>query len=157
MTKSILLNTISKVLWDTTLLYMTLWTLFKIFTASDARKSNVSNANGINVCWLLEHALSCLATLLEVALRVTCHTVKSSVVNPTSGETSVKSTHACLPPTHRYTKISVDLSVDDLPSSGSIKKFIGASFFTDTHARLKTSKRTSRTKSCLYLKSENSR
>jgi hypothetical protein len=77
--------------------------------------------------------------------------VKVPVPNSTSGETPVKSTHACFPPTHPYTITSAGLRVY-CPSRGSVKKFTGAFFFTDIHARLKISKRTSRTKSCLYLK-----
>jgi hypothetical protein len=52
------------------------------------------------------------------------------MVNPTSKDTPVKSTHAYFPPTHPYTKISVGLSVD-LLSSESVKKFTCVSFFTD--------------------------
>ena len=58
MAKLILLNTTSWDLGDTTLLCMTLWTLFKTSTASGARKPKVSNAKGINTCWFSEHALS---------------------------------------------------------------------------------------------------
>jgi len=83
--------------------------------------------------------------------RVVYPTVKGPTPNPTSGETSIKSTHACFPPTHPYTISSTGLSVD-LLSSGSVRKFTDASFFTDTPARLNISKSTSLTKSCLYLK-----
>ncbi|MCI39107.1 hypothetical protein A2U01_0060336, partial [Trifolium medium] len=68
--------------------------------------------------------------------RAACPTIKSSVVNPTSGETPVKSTQACFPPTQSSPSLNVDL-----PSNGPVKKFTDASFFTDTHARLKTSKK----------------
>jgi hypothetical protein len=68
--------------------------------------------------------------LLEAVLRAVCPTVKSPMVNPTSGDTPVKSTHACFPLTHPYTKISVCLSVD-LPFGESVKKFTCVSFFTD--------------------------
>jgi hypothetical protein len=105
--------------------------------------------------------------IIRTCLLIFCHftwcnfeavypTVKFSVVNPTRGENPVKSTYACFPPTQPYTKTSADLNVD-LPSSGSVKKFTCASFFTDTHARLKTSKMTSRTRSFLYLKPRSSR
>jgi hypothetical protein len=49
--------------------------------------------------------------LFEAALRVVCPTVKSPVVNSTSGDTEVKSTHACFSPAHPYAKISTGLSV----------------------------------------------
>jgi hypothetical protein len=55
---------------DTTLLCMIFWTLFKILTASGAKKLKVLNVNGIKIYWLSVHAFSCLAILLEVALRV---------------------------------------------------------------------------------------
>jgi hypothetical protein len=102
-------------------------------------------------CWLSEHVFSCLATLLDAAFRAACPTVKGLTPNPTSGETPVKSTQAWFPPTYSYTITSADLSVD-LLSSGSVRKFTGASFITDTPTRLNTSKSTSLTESCLYLK-----
>jgi len=135
---------------DITLLCMTFWTLCRRSTASGARKPKVSKANGIKACWLSEHAFSCLASLLDATFRAVCPTVKGLTPNPTSGETPVKSTQTCFPPTHPYTITSAGLNVD-LLSSGSVKKFIGASFFTDIPARLNISKSTSLTKSCLYL------
>ena len=84
------------------------------------------------------HAFSCLATLLDAALRAACPTVKGLTPNPTSGETLVKSTQACFPPTHPYTIASAGLRVD-LLSSGSVRKFTCASFFTDIPARLNIS------------------
>ncbi|PNX76148.1 trafficking protein particle complex subunit 1-like protein, partial [Trifolium pratense] len=61
---------------------------------------------------------------------------KISTPSSTSGETPVKSTQACFPPTHPNTRTFVGRSVD-LPSCGSVKKFTGASFFTEIPARLK--------------------
>jgi hypothetical protein len=77
----------------------------------------------------------------------------SKIFNLTSGETSVKSTHACFAPTQSQIRTSAVLKVD-LPSRGLVYKFTYTSFFTYTHVRLKMSQRTSLTKSCLYLKSE---
>jgi len=76
---------------------------------------------------------SCLVTLLDAAFRAACPTVKDLTPSPTSGETSVKSTHASFPPTHQYTITSPSLS-DDLLSSRSVEKFTDASFFADTPA-----------------------
>ncbi|KAK2368527.1 hypothetical protein QL285_081715 [Trifolium repens] len=103
-------------------------------TTSGAKNPNVSNANGIKACWLSKHAFSCLTTLFEAAFRAAYPAIKSLVLNPTSGETPVKSTQTCFPPIQPYTRTSAGLSVD-LPSCGSVKKFTGASFFTDTPAR----------------------
>jgi len=61
--------------------------------------------------------------------------------------------HVFLLPT--YTITYVGLSVE-VPSSGSDKKLTGASFFIDTSAHLNTLKRTSLTKSCMYLKPRSS-
>ena len=144
MTKSIIVNTTFMDLGDMTLLRMTLWTICRRSTTSGARKLKVSKTNGIKACWLSEHAFSCLATLLDAAFRAACPTVKALTSNPTCGETSVKSTHACFPPTHPYTITSACLSVD-LLSCRSIRKFIGASFFTDTLVHLNISKNTSLT------------
>jgi len=118
--KSLLVNTTFMDLWDITLLCITLWTLCRRSATSDARKPKASKANGIKVCWLSEHAFSCLVTLLDAAFRAECPTVKAPTLKPTSGETSVKSTHACFPPTHPYTITSACLSVD-LLSNGSVK------------------------------------
>jgi len=145
MTKPILVNTIFMDLGDMTLLCMTFWTLCRRSTTSGARKSKVSKANGIKTCRLSEHTLSCLATLLDATFRVVCHTVKGPTPNPTSGETPVKSTQACFPPTHPYIITSAGLSVD-LLSNGSVRKFTNASFFTHIPARLNISKSTSLTK-----------
>jgi len=38
-----------------------------------------------------------LAALFDTAFKVACPTVKNPTLNPTSGETSIKSTHACFP------------------------------------------------------------
>jgi hypothetical protein len=88
------------------------------------------------------HAFSCFATLYEAAFKADCPIVKPRLLNPTRGETPVRSTHACFPPTHPKTKTSAGLSVD-LPSIGSVKKFTGASFLTEIPTRLNISKRTS--------------
>ncbi|KAL4589317.1 hypothetical protein LXL04_002223 [Taraxacum kok-saghyz] len=87
----------------------------------------------------------------EVAFKVAWPIVKPSFLKPTRGETPVRSTQACFPPIHPKTKISAGLRVD-LPSNGSVKKLTGASFLAEIPARLNTSKRTSLTMSCLYLK-----
>jgi len=99
--------------------------------------------------------LYCIPTRIENYVTMVCPTVKGPTPNPTSVETSVKSTQACFPPSHPYTITSAGLSVD-LLSSGSVKKFTDASFFTDIPVRLNISKSTSLTKSCLYLKSGSS-
>ena len=145
------MNTTFLDLGDMTLLCMTFWTLCRRSIASGARKLKLSKANGIKTWWLSEHAFSCLVTLLDATFRAACPTIKGPAPNPTSGETLVKSTQSCFPPTHSYTITSADLSVD-LLSSGSVRKFTGASFFTDIPVGLKISKSISLTKSCLYLK-----
>jgi hypothetical protein len=60
----------------TTLICITLWTLFRSSTVSCARKSNVSNANRIKKCWLSEYAFSCWSILLEATLRAVHPTIK---------------------------------------------------------------------------------
>lgn len=85
-----------------------------------------------------EHVFSYLATLLKAVLSVVCLIVKLPVLSPTSGETPIKSTHACFPYTDIYTRAYVGLRVDFL-SCGPVKKFTGASFFTDTPACLNIS------------------
>ncbi|KAL4584369.1 hypothetical protein LXL04_008969 [Taraxacum kok-saghyz] len=87
----------------------------------------------------------------ETAFKAACPIVKPSFLKPTRGETPVRSTQACFPPIHPKTKISPGLRVD-LPSNGSLKKLTGASFLAEIPARLNTSKRTSLTMSCRYLK-----
>ncbi|KAL4578318.1 hypothetical protein LXL04_014439 [Taraxacum kok-saghyz] len=87
----------------------------------------------------------------EAAFKAAWPIIKLSFLKPTRGETPVRSTQACFPPIHPKTKISAGLRVD-LPSSGSVKKLTGASFLADITARLNTSKRTSLTMSCRYLK-----
>ncbi|KAL4582492.1 hypothetical protein LXL04_007042 [Taraxacum kok-saghyz] len=87
----------------------------------------------------------------EAAFKAAWPTINPSFLKPTRGETPVRSTQACFPPIHPKTKISAGLRVD-LPSSGSVKKLTGASFLADIPARLNTSKRTSLTMSCRYLK-----
>jgi len=81
-----------------------------------------------------------LATLFDAAFKVVYPTIKGPTPNLTSGETPVKFTHACFPPTYLYTITSTSLSVD-LLSCGLVKK--DASFFTDTPTCLNTSKSTS--------------
>jgi len=98
MTKSIIVNTTFMDLGDITLLCITLWTLCRRSTSSDAKKPKVSKANDIKTCWLSNHAFSCLATLLDATFRTACPTVKAPTPKPTSGETPVKSTHSCFPP-----------------------------------------------------------
>lgn len=58
--------------------------------------------------------------------------------------------HMHVSPTHPYTIISISLSVD-LHSCGSVKKYAGASFFTDTPSRQNISNKTSVINSCRYL------
>lgn len=151
MEKSLPLETTFIDLGDTTLLFISLWTLCKISIAFGARKPKVSKIYGMKVCWLSEHAFSCLTTLLEATLRVVCLIVKPLVHSPTSGETPFNSTQACLPHTHPYTRISVGLIVD-IPSCGSVNKFTDASFFIDTPVHQNISNMTSLTRSCQYLK-----
>ena len=103
-------------LGDMTLPCMTFWTLCRRSTSSGVSKQKVSKANGIKVCWLSEHVFSCLTTLFDAAFKAACPKVKDLTSNPTSGETPVKSTQACFPPTHPYTITSTDLSVDLLSS-----------------------------------------
>lgn len=125
---------------------------FLISIASGARKSKVSKENGMKACWLLEHAFSCLTILLEKNLWAVCPTKKPPVLSTAIGETPIKSTNACFPPIHPYPKTHVGLRVD-LLSHGSVKKFTGASFFTNTHTRLNIWNRTFLTKSYRYLSS----
>ncbi|GAU26182.1 hypothetical protein TSUD_354040 [Trifolium subterraneum] len=77
------------------------------FTASGARNPKVSKA--------------------KAALRAARPTVKSPTPSPTSGETPVKSTQACFPPTHPNTRTSAGRSVD-LASCGNegelVKKIV---------------------------------
>ncbi|KAL4557477.1 hypothetical protein LXL04_035657 [Taraxacum kok-saghyz] len=87
----------------------------------------------------------------EAAFKAAWPIVKLSFLKPTRGETPVRSTQACFPPIHPKTKISAGLRVD-LPSNGSVKKLTDASFLAEIPARLNTSKITSLTMSCLYLK-----
>jgi hypothetical protein len=61
--------------------------------------------------------------------------VKASVINPISGETQ-SSLHACFPSTHSYTITSARLKVNHF-LCGSVKKFTGASIFTNILACLK--------------------
>jgi len=138
-----------------TLWCITFWTLCRRSTTYGARKTKVSNANGIKACWLWEHAFSCLTTLLDATFRDACPIIKSSAPNPTSGKTLIKFTHACFPLTHAYTITYAGLSVD-LLSSRSVSKFTCVFFFTNTPARLNISKRTSLTKSCIFFKPKSS-
>ncbi|KAL4576570.1 hypothetical protein LXL04_012666 [Taraxacum kok-saghyz] len=94
---------------------------------------------------------STTSVAVEAAFKAACPIVKPSFLKPTRGETPVRSTQACFPPIHPKTKISAGLRVD-LPSNGSVKKLTGASFLAEIPARLNTSKRTSLTMSCRYLK-----
>lgn len=150
MTKPVLIKHIFIVLDGITLLCMSLCTLWKISTASGARKPKLSKANEKKTCWLLKHVFLCLITLLEVALRVICSILKCIVLSLVNGETLIKSTHVCFPQTHPHTITYIDLRVD-LPSYVSVKKLIDASFFIDTHARLNISNITYLTKSYQYL------
>ncbi|KAL4558242.1 hypothetical protein LXL04_036440 [Taraxacum kok-saghyz] len=91
------------------------------------------------------------SSIQEAAFKAACPIVKPSFLKPTRGETPVRSTQACFPPIHPKTKISAGLRVD-LPSNGSVKKLTAASFLEEIPTRLNTSKRTSLTMSCRYLK-----
>jgi len=139
--ESILVNTTFMNLRDITLLCVTLWSLCRRSTTPAARKLKVSKTNGIKACWLPEHAFSCLTTLLDEGFKAVCHTVKGPTPKPTSGETPVKSTHACFPPTYPYTITFASLSADIL-FWGWVRKYTGTSFFSDTSARLNISKST---------------
>lgn len=66
--------------------------------------------------------------LFGVTLRDVCHIVEPSVISSTSEKIILKSTHACFPHTHTYTRICVGLSVF-LPTYELVKKFAYASFF----------------------------
>lgn len=112
MTKLIILKIIFIDLEGTTLLFISLRTLYKRPYVSSVRKSKVSKINGMKIYWLLEHTFSCLTTLLEPILRASCTTVKPLVFTHTSGETQVKSIQTCFPLTHPYTITFADLSVD---------------------------------------------
>jgi hypothetical protein len=99
---------------------------------------------------------SYLTILLEAALRAAHPTIKSSTPNPTSGTgNSIQINTSMFPSNHPYTRTSVGRNID-LLSCGSVKKFTDSSFFTEIPALLKISKKTSLTKSCLYLKPESS-
>ncbi|MFS7972086.1 hypothetical protein Hanom_Chr09g00840641 [Helianthus anomalus] len=73
-------------------------------------------------------AFTCLATLPASALVIARPATNPWSLIPTRGDTPVKSTHACFPPSHPKTRMSADRSVD-LPSKGSVKKFTGAFLF----------------------------
>jgi hypothetical protein len=109
MTKSIFQKTTFIDLGDIKLLCITHWTLLRRSTTSGG------------ACFLM-----CLPPCLKRHLGLS-PTVKSLVISPTSRETSVKSTQACLPSTHPRTKTSVDWSVN-LLSCGSVKEIHGCLF-----------------------------
>lgn len=121
---------------------MSLWTLYKIFITSSAKKLKVSKENCMKACRLSKHAFSWLNILLEMALMVAHPTVKHIAPNSTNGETPFKSTHACFYPTYPYTRIFVGLSVD-ISSYGPVKKFIDAFYFKDTRVRRNISNKAS--------------
>lgn len=77
-----------------TLLYMIIWTLYKRFTSSSVRMSNVSNTNYIKVCWLSDYVFHVCPFHLKHLWGCLSHG-KTLVLNSASGKTSVKSTHAC--------------------------------------------------------------
>ncbi|MFS7949827.1 hypothetical protein Hanom_Chr06g00576161 [Helianthus anomalus] len=47
-------------------------------------------------------AFSCLATLPASALVIACPATNPWSLSPTRGDTPVKSTHACFPPSHPH-------------------------------------------------------
>ncbi|MFS7973766.1 hypothetical protein Hanom_Chr09g00860531 [Helianthus anomalus] len=51
-------------------------------------------------------AFSCLATLPASALVIACPATNPWSLSPTRGDTPVKSTHACFPPSHQKTRMS---------------------------------------------------
>jgi hypothetical protein len=101
-------------------------------------------------CWLLEHVFSCLAILLEAALRVVRPTLKSLTPSPTRGGNSSQ-IHTSMFPT--FTSIHQNIRWTKCRSSflWASQEVHCASFFTKIYARLKISKSTSLTRSCLYL------
>uniref|UniRef100_A0A251VG62 Secreted protein n=1 Tax=Helianthus annuus TaxID=4232 RepID=A0A251VG62_HELAN len=50
-------------------------------------------------------AFSCLATLPASTLVIACPATNPWSLSPTRGDTPVKSTHACFPPSHPKTRI----------------------------------------------------
>jgi hypothetical protein len=87
------------------------------------------------------------------ALRVVCPTVNTPVVNPISGETSVKYTHTCFPSTHPYTRTLAELKVD-LHSIGKVKKFTCVSFFVDIPSQIANIESKFEYISLIYFKSQ---
>jgi hypothetical protein len=72
--------------------------------------------NDLKMCYLSEHAFSYLIILFETALKVVRPTEKSPTLNPTSGETPIKSTKTCFPSTYcilEHPK-SISLFMDDV-------------------------------------------
>ncbi|MFS7899074.1 hypothetical protein Hanom_Chr17g01580771 [Helianthus anomalus] len=65
-------------------------------------------------------AFSCLATLAASSLVIAWPATNPWSLSPTRGDTPVKSTYACFPPSHPKTRISVDRRVD-IHSNGSVK------------------------------------
>ncbi|MFS7985656.1 hypothetical protein Hanom_Chr11g01001061 [Helianthus anomalus] len=61
-------------------------------------------------------AFSCLAILPASALVIACPATNPWSLSPTRGDTPVKSTYACFPPSHPKTRMSAGRSVD-LPSN----------------------------------------
>ena len=79
------------------------------------------------------HAFSRFTTLYEADFKSSCPTVKPRILKHKRGETPVRSTHACFPPTHPNTKTYAGLSVD-LPSNGLVKKVTSGSFLAEIPA-----------------------
>jgi len=94
---------------------------------------------------------TCFLILLKAALRDLGYTLTTMILNLISGETPVKSTHACLPSTHSYTRTSLNICVN-LPSCGLVKMLTYTFFFIDALVCLNILKMISPTKSCMYLK-----
>ncbi|MFS7986143.1 hypothetical protein Hanom_Chr11g01006941 [Helianthus anomalus] len=73
---------------------------------------------------------SCLVTFLASALVSASPATNLWSLSLMRGDTLVKSTHVCFPPSHPKTRMSAGRR-EDLPSNGSVKKFTGASFFAE--------------------------
>ncbi|MFS7998623.1 hypothetical protein Hanom_Chr12g01156101 [Helianthus anomalus] len=76
-------------------------------------------------------------------------------LSPIRRDTSVRSIQVCFLPSHPNTRTSACQRADH-PSSGSVRKFTGASFFAEIPARFSRSQGTSSTTLRMYLKPDSS-
>jgi len=91
---------------------------------------------------IVKNNVSCLTTLLVAALRDVCPITKSPTPQVGRPTNPAKSAHAHFSLINLFIRTSAGISVD-LLSSGSVKKFTCASFFTNISNHLNISKITS--------------